>query len=221
MHFGGAADPGLITFPRACSCDNPYNEYGHLTVDQHEPEKNRWLPYDPTCTSPELMAALRSTAPKTPPTLVLPTPPRSKAPSRDLPLPWLYGKTVLLFGDHVERYHSKDLCNFAGGAFETIDANHALSPARFLNGIDEKFVSASKAALTSRPTVCYIEQYNFMVVTVFHFGLANRIEFEHEHLLQDEHFYPPGACSCFSIRRPSPDLSNCLQLLSRIASPTS
>ncbi|KAM0753119.1 hypothetical protein T439DRAFT_311789 [Meredithblackwellia eburnea MCA 4105] len=209
-------DLGLFSAFGHSSCDNPYHELGHLTVDQHEPTLNRWIPYDTTCTTPELMAELRKTAPTNPPRLILPTPPKSKAPSSELPLPWLYGKTVLLFGDHVERFHNKDFCEFSGGAFEVITADHPMSPPPFLNGIDEKFGRDKEFTDASRPTVCYLDQYDLMVVTVFHFGLANRIEFEHEHLLQDQHFYPPVAVQdrlshivrplLKSLNRTSPDL---------------
>ncbi|KAI5480771.1 hypothetical protein MNV49_007177 [Pseudohyphozyma bogoriensis] len=184
----GVAVPYLHT-----DCENPYQEYGRMSVDLKVPENNKWVPYTPTCVPPALMAALRVTAPSKPPPLKLPTPHRS--PSPDLPLAsWLHGKTVLLFGDHIERLHNKDFCEFAGGAFTSIGRDHPLSPAPFLNGIDEKHnpgnTSTSEEA---RPAVCYVEQYDFMIVNVFHYGLANRVEFEHESLLKDEAFYPPVA----------------------------
>ncbi|GAA5885974.1 hypothetical protein JCM6882_004218 [Rhodosporidiobolus microsporus] len=202
------------------TCENPYAEFGRVHVDLSRPENNRWLPYDPTCVPPALMADLRSalnhTANLDAP-LHLPLP--AKRPSRDpsLPLPWLYGKTVLLFGDHVERNHNKDFCRFAGGKFASIGRDHALSPPRFVNGIDEKLSGANQENHEgTRPAVCYIEEYDFMILSVFHFGLANRVEFEHESLLYDPHFYPPVAVDdrlthivlplLDSLNRPHPDL---------------
>ncbi|GAA5901768.1 hypothetical protein JCM5296_005401 [Sporobolomyces johnsonii] len=177
------------------SCENPYAEYGRIHVDQEVPENNRWLPYDPTCSPPPLMAALRRTMDATaavePLTFPLP-PPRSSDPS--LPLPWLVGKTVLLFGDHVERNHNRDFCRFAGGKFASIGRDHPLSPPRFVNGIDEKLPGANQENFDeSRPGICYIEEYDFTLVSVFHFGLANRVEVERESRPFDPHFYPPVA----------------------------
>lgn len=141
------------------------------------------------------MAALRSTAEptKSSDTLQLPLPARHPVRNDSLPLPWLHGKTVLLYGDHLERLHNKDFCRFAGGKFASIGADHPLSPPRFVNGIDERLPGANHTFDNSRPSVCYVEQYDFMVVSVFHFGLANRVEFEQESLYFDEHFYPPVA----------------------------
>lgn len=160
-----------LTLPSRRSC-NPYQEYGHLHSDQAAPENNRWIPYDPTCSPPELMKALRSTIQPSmadkPLALPLPTP--RPALNQSLPLPWLRGKTVVLFGDHVERLHNKDFCRFAGGRFASISAEHPLSPPRFVNGIDEKLQGANQPNFDgSRPSVCYIEEYDFVLVSVFHF----------------------------------------------------
>ncbi|GAA5820165.1 hypothetical protein JCM11251_005511 [Rhodosporidiobolus azoricus] len=202
------------------ACDNPYAEFGRVHVDLSRPENNRWLPYDPTCVPPALMADLRSALNRTtsvdrPLHLPLPTkrPPRNPS----LPLPWLHGKTVLLFGDHVERNHNKDFCRFAGGRFASIGRDHPLSPPRFVNGIEEKLPGANQENWDgTRPAVCYIEEYDLMILSVFHFGLANRVEFEHESLLHDPHFYPPVAVDdrlthiviplLDSLKRPHPDL---------------
>jgi len=180
------------------SCKNPYAELGRITVDHQTPENNRWRPYDSACAPPPFLATLRkalrtrSTGSDEPLPLTLPLPPR-KAVTSSLPLPWLHGKTVLLFGDHVERNHNKDFCRLAGGQFETISRDHFLSPPRFVNGIDEKLQNANQENFDgSRPAVCYIPEYDFTIISVFHFGLANRVEFERESLLEDPAFYPPG-----------------------------
>ncbi|GAA5850379.1 hypothetical protein JCM8547_001853 [Rhodosporidiobolus lusitaniae] len=201
------------------SCENPFAEFGRMHVDLSRPGQNRWMPYDPTCVPPPLMAQLRSTvdrnASESP--LTLPLPPVNPTPPSELPLPWLHGKTVLLFGDHVERNHNKDFCRFAGGKFASIGKDHPLSPPRFVNGIDEKLPGANQETSDlTRPAVCYIEEYDFMIVSVFHFGLANRVEFEHESLLYDPHFYPPVAVDdrlthivlplLDSLKRPHPDI---------------
>ena len=153
------------------------------------------------------MAALRAsrnvnaTVDDEPEELELPLRGRRASRNPAAPLAWMHGKTVLLFGDHVERNHNKDFCRFAGGKFATIGRDHPLSPPRFVNGIDEKFLPGANQENFdgTRPSVCYFEDLDFMVVSVFHFGLANRVEFEHESLLQDPHFYPPGAPPSLSL----------------------
>ena len=184
---------GLLELPT--TCENPWIEYGRMVVDQRIPENNRWVPYDLSCTTPELMASLRAVhVNTTAPPLVLPLANLFPSVDNSLPFPWLHNRTVLLFGDHVERQHALDFCNLAGGSHLIINSNHPISPPPFVNGIDEKFLRSDKPDHDdSRPSVCYLEKYNFMIVTVFHYGLANRVEFERESLLVDPHFYPPGS----------------------------
>lgn len=180
------------------SCQDPYTSLGRLVVDQDVPTNNRWVPYDPKCDVPQFMAALRSvTKGKGDKPLVLPLPKRRRTrdPSK-LPLPWLHGKTVLLYGDQVERQHVTDFCKLVGGKFASIGAGHKLSPSAFVNGIDEKVVrpaSETESSEGSRPAVCYVEQWDFMLISAFHYGLANRVELERGSLLEDEHFHPPLA----------------------------
>ncbi|KAM0791362.1 hypothetical protein ACM66B_005827 [Microbotryomycetes sp. NB124-2] len=179
------------------SCANPFAELGRLRVDQSTPDNNKWIPYDPTCETLPLMARLRQvTKPKADQPLALPLPKRrqTRDPTK-MAMPWLHGKTVLLYGDQVERQHNRDFCHFAGGKFASINPSHPLSPPRFVNGIDEKVIRSNQSTAFegSRPAVCYIEQYDFMVVSAFHYGLANRVEFERGPLLADDHFHPPLA----------------------------
>lgn len=181
-----------------------------MKADQNVPERNQWLPYDPSCTPPELMASLRRTTlasgSESNEPLALPTSRLTPHSDPSLPLHWLQGRTVLLFGDHVERQHNRDFCNLSGGVFTTIALDHPLSPPRFENGIDEKVAPGNQTNFDdSRPSVCYIEKYDFMVVTVFHYGLANRVEFERESLFRSEHFYPPGASLAPRCLRPYPN----------------
>ncbi|KAK4053923.1 hypothetical protein OIO90_003760 [Microbotryomycetes sp. JL221] len=180
------------------SCANPFAELGRLRVDTTNPDNNRWIPYNPSCETLPLIARLRKvTRPKADKPLALPLPKRRRPRDpKTMPMPWLHGKTVLLFGDQIERQHNKDFCHFAGGKFASINAQHPLSPRPFVNGIDEKVVRNGNVSTTfegSRPSVCYVEQYDFVVVSAFHYGLANRVEFERGALLNDEHFHPPLA----------------------------
>ncbi|SCV72167.1 BQ2448_4861 [Microbotryum intermedium] len=182
-------------------CSNPYGELGRLRSDFSLPEANKWTPYDSSCTAPDMLARLRMhmdaearslSADQPPRPLRLPLPKQRPAFRHELSLPWLFGKTVVLVGDHAERLHNKDFCRFAGGKFISIGREHPMSPAPFHNGIDEKLGSANQTHFVpSRPTMCYIEHYDFMIVSVFHYGFINRVEAERENLLWDPHFYAP------------------------------
>lgn len=214
-------DLGVASFEHT-ACENPFAEFGRIQVDKNVPEHNRWLPYDPACSPPAYMSLLRSsrnvnTTTEEPEALELPLQGPPAPRNSDAPLSWLHGKTVLLFGDHVERNHNKDFCRFAGGKFASIGRDHPLSPPRFVNGIDEKFPGGNQENFDgTRPSVCYFDDLDFMVVSVFHFGLANRVEFEQESLLYDPHFYPPVAVDdrlshiviplLDSLKRTEPDL---------------
>ncbi|SCZ88210.1 BZ3500_MvSof-1268-A1-R1_Chr2-1g04260 [Microbotryum saponariae] len=159
-------------------------------------------PYDTSCTAPDMMTRLRIhidnearavAADQPPRPLRLPLPKQRPAYRHELSLPWLFGKTVVLIGDHVERLHNKDFCRFVGGKFISAGPEHAISPPPFHNGIDEKLGSANQTNFVpSRPTVCYVEHYDFMMISVFHYGFINRVEAERENLLWDPHFYAPG-----------------------------
>lgn len=161
-------------------CDNPYALSGRMLTNLQDVDGNMWVPHDMTCVAPSLFASLRKTV-------------RTEDPQADLPLTWLHGKTVLLFGDHVERQHLVDFCVFAQGKFTSIGPKNPISPPPFENGFDEKLVKGVNTFEGSRPATCYIKEYDFMLVSVFHYGMGNRVEFSHESLFQDQFFHPPGA----------------------------
>ncbi|GAA5880590.1 hypothetical protein JCM3774_004745 [Rhodotorula dairenensis] len=181
-------------------CADPYTAPGRLDHSDRWPDATRWLPYDPSCFPPPLLATLRAgleskpSQYSEPAELQFPLKRTSTSAGILLPLPWLVGKTVVLVGDDVERAHAKDFCRFADGEYTVVTSNHPLSPRPFANGIDEKWVQNTQGSLNeTRPTVCYLPRYDFVLVNVFHFGLANRVEFEHESIFRDPHFYPPAA----------------------------
>ncbi|GAA5985228.1 hypothetical protein JCM10908_002576 [Rhodotorula pacifica] len=178
---------------------NPYTAPGRLDHSDRWPDATRWIPYDPSCAPPSFLATLRAGL-KTKPSQYsepaeLELPLRSPSTKLDtaLPLPWLVGKTVVLVGDHVERAHAKDFCRYTDGQYAVITADHALSPRPFVNGIDERWALTQGSLNETRPTICYNSCYDFVLVSIFHFGLGNRVEFEHESLFAEPHFYPPAA----------------------------
>lgn len=179
-------------------CVDPYTAPGRLDHSNRWPDATRWLPYEPTCFPPPLLATLRAGLESKPSQFVEPSdleyPLRRSPTSADtlLTLPWLSGKTVVLVGDGVELAHAKDFCRYTAGEYAVVTSDHPLSPPPFVNGIDEKWVQTQGTMNETRPTVCYLPNYDFTLINIFHFGLANRVEFEHESIFSDPHFYPPG-----------------------------
>lgn len=187
----------MLPVPKRCS--NPYLAPGRLDHSDRWPDATRWLPYDPGCLPPPLLANLRAgleTKPSQysePAELRLPLDHSQAHATTLLTLPWLVGKTVVLVGDDVERAHAKEFCRYADGQYAVIASDHPLSPRPFANGIDEKWLQTQGTLNETRPTVCFLPKYDFVLVNVFHFGLANRVEFEHESLFINPQYYPPGA----------------------------
>lgn len=202
-------------------CAKPYSLEGEVVHDPNDYERLRWQPAETECTPPTLMDSLRQSnknpaAFETP--LKLPLPPQAlHKVDLDLPFPWLHRQTILLFGDHVDRSHVRDFCRLAGGQFASISKDHPLSPPPFANGIDERETRHGGEVLeAARPAACWVERYDLTLVTVHHWGLSNRVEFEWENLYSDPHFYSPVALPdrlhhiviplLSSINRPTPSI---------------
>lgn len=167
------------------SCDNPYAEYGTLTLS---PTTSTFVPYDATCQINSLLSPILAPPNNNPLKFPLPTV-TTPIPSQN---PWLHNKTVLLFGDSIELTHLEDFCFLTGGKLGIIDQSSPYSPIRFTNGIDERFGDGNNSE-KGRPRICWLEEYDFMMIMVYHYGLLNRVEGEHSLLFQDEVFYPPGS----------------------------
>jgi len=202
-------------------CAKPYSLEGEIVSEASDPERLRWQPAEADCTPPTLMDQLRKSHPHpassdTP--LQLPLLPQAlHKVDLDLPFPWLHRQTILLFGDHVDRSHVRDFCRLAGGQFASISKDHPLSPPPFANGIDERESRHGGDAMeVARPAVCWVKRYDLTLVSVHHWGLANRVEFEWENLYSDPHFYSPVALPdrlhhiviplLSKINRPSPSI---------------
>jgi len=175
------------------SCD-PYSSAGTLQVDPNDADRNRWIPFDPTCQPPNFLAKLRDYA----------LHPSSTVNPNEFS--WLHNKTALLIGDSISREHVENFCQLMGEESEVVRPNHRWaagpSPMRApvkaqhtierptrLNGRGYRVVRDA-----SRPRVCYLPQFDFLVcvhslsqhagrsvltedriseqlVSVFHFGL--------------------------------------------------
>ncbi|GAA5913638.1 uncharacterized protein JCM6883_004033 [Sporobolomyces salmoneus] len=159
-----------IRMTSRASCD-PYSSFGTLQVDPHDADRNRWIPFSPTCQPPNFLAKLRDY------TLY---PDSDVNPSE---FSWLHNKTALLIGDSISREHVENFCQLVGEESEVIRPNHRWaagpSPMRApvkaqhsierphrLNGRGYRAVRDA-----SRPRICYIPKFDFLLVSVFHFGL--------------------------------------------------
>lgn len=141
----------------APSCD-PYSSFGSLNVDTSDPDKNQWVPFDPQCSPPSFLSKLRNE-------------------DTDTDFSWLNNRTALVIGDAISREHVENFCQLMGEESEVIRATHkwAQSP--------KPMRAATKAAHSvdrpkrldgrgyrvvrdaSRPRLCYIPKYDFLVST--------------------------------------------------------
>ena len=140
-------------------CD-PFQEPGYLTTNQHDLTENFWTPFNQNC-------------------------PRAPHFLRDVidrkPLPWLQGKTLLMIGDSIERNNLRFFCELVNST------NLRTTHLRNLDeGIQRGNVIKEPCDLT-RPRVCRIDEYEFEIISYFHYGL------QEEDIWEDIQIYtPPG-----------------------------
>ncbi|GAA5939395.1 uncharacterized protein JCM15063_004510 [Sporobolomyces koalae] len=152
------------------SCE-PYSAFGTLQVDPHDADRNRWVPFDRTCQPPNFLAKLRDFA--------LHDSPRVD-PSA---FSWLHNKTALLIGDSISREHVENFCQLMGEESEVVRPNHRWAagpspmraPVKASHSIERPQRLNSRGYRVvrdaSRPRICYIPKLDFLLVSVFHFGL--------------------------------------------------
>ncbi|GAA6060986.1 hypothetical protein JCM10212_000672 [Sporobolomyces blumeae] len=151
-------------------CD-PYASFGTLQVDSTEADRNLWIPFDPTCQPPNFLSRLRD----------LSLHPSSKVDPSEFS--WLRNKTALLIGDSISREHVENFCQLMGEESEVIRPSHrwatgpspARAPVKASHAIERPNRLSGRGYRVvrdaSRPRVCYIPQFDFLLVSVFHFGL--------------------------------------------------
>lgn len=109
----------------------------------------------------------------------------------------------------ILRRNTFAFCHHAGGRLEAIGPDHFLSPVSLppppgctylgpyalaeLNATladMNPYTNATEWAVTdqSRPFVCSVPKYNFVLVNAFHYGLRDTDEF----IMNHGHFYAPG-----------------------------
>ncbi|KAK4700443.1 hypothetical protein P7C70_g5803, partial [Phenoliferia sp. Uapishka_3] len=155
-----------MPFGPASNC-NPYTSPGALTTDPSEADRNQFIPFDTNCRAPSFLAKLRAEAPL--------------HASSDFS--WLQNKTVLLIGDSISREHVENFCTLMGLESEIVRKSHkyspqptAVRPAGKAGHAIEKPARLSSRGFrvvrdASLPRICYVPKYDFLLASVFHFGL--------------------------------------------------
>ncbi|BGO91798.1 hypothetical protein NBRC10512_003453 [Rhodotorula toruloides] len=173
---------------------NPFEANGRLVVDEADPTKNVWVPFDSRCRPSNLMTALYRPPGDTAP--IIPPRPTSRQAGRTF-LPWLMNRTVVLHGDSIDRFHLKDFCEFVGGRLELITPDHPACPPMWRDPrgdaerkrLEDQWAGRPREGWElTNPWVCDIEEYGATLVNVFTWGLEGAEEF-----FQTERWYYPPA----------------------------
>ncbi|KZO93833.1 hypothetical protein CALVIDRAFT_529306 [Calocera viscosa TUFC12733] len=188
--------------PSPPSCD-PWQSYGHLNVNTDVPEENVWRPYPwlqstpspdaatRACTPPPLMRALRESL-NIRSSGLQPYPPSLS----DELLPFLHNRTVLLVGDSVTRNTVQQFCELLGKESIKIERGHTWD---LFDQIPQEWIPAEWAEREnwedwlrdkenmSRPRVCYIPEWDFAIVSIFHWGMDDT-----DYWRTKDQYNPPG-----------------------------
>ncbi|GJN90899.1 hypothetical protein Rhopal_003913-T1 [Rhodotorula paludigena] len=159
--------------PSKALCD-PYSSAGKLQIDEDDADRTQWSPFDPTCQPPNFLAKLRDF-----------TVHHHHAHAdhvRAADFAWLSNKTALLIGDSVSREHVDYFCQLLGEESEVLRPGHHWAPAAPVRApmkaqhsierpkrLNQRGFRVVRDA--SRPRICYIPKLDFLLVSVFHFGL--------------------------------------------------
>ncbi|GAA5850465.1 hypothetical protein JCM9279_001425 [Rhodotorula babjevae] len=164
------------TAPPAAECD-PYDLPGVLRFNYKNQTANFWEPALSQCRARDYMSAVGSTSGAVP------------------ELDFLRGRTVMFFGDSVDRFAVKHFCELTGGEVETIWKDHALmpplpvgrehAPEGYRSNRNTTDWPASEMGV---PHICRLPQYDFHLVNVFQFGFLD----EDVNVIKQHHFLPPG-----------------------------
>ncbi|GAA5970110.1 hypothetical protein JCM11641_000273 [Rhodosporidiobolus odoratus] len=162
---------------------NPYDQYGVLNVNLSVPTENVWQPIaaPENCQPVNFVSLLREAQTE-----------GAKVPQLD----FARNKTLVIFGDSVDRDHNEHFCGFVGGEYEMIGDDHEMSPpypaGQELPPEDYKnyFTGAREWPNyhQSRPFVCHVGKLNLRILNVFHYGFRGQTEFIERH----PHYYPPA-----------------------------
>ncbi|GAA5833170.1 hypothetical protein JCM9279_001446 [Rhodotorula babjevae] len=155
------------------ACD-PYSSFGTLQIDDDDADRSSWAPFDASCQPPNFLAKLRD--------VTLHHHHASEAYAHASDFEWLHNKTALLIGDSVSRELVENFCILMGEEFEVLRPGHHWSPpAPLREPVKAKHAPGRPSRLhsrgfrvvrdASRPRICYVPKLDFLLVSVFHFGL--------------------------------------------------
>ncbi|KAM0747644.1 Proteophosphoglycan 5 [Meredithblackwellia eburnea MCA 4105] len=165
-----------IPFKLSSTC-NPYAAFGSLKVDPNEPDNNQYLPFDPKCRAPSFLAKLRADS------NVVHGVAGSKTTQPTTDFSWMFNKTVLLIGDSVDREHVENFCQLMGLEAEVVRKTHRFAPnptpvrsaSKSVHSVEKPERLGKRGFRVVRdaglPRICYVPKYDFMLASVFHFGL--------------------------------------------------
>ncbi|KAL8290289.1 hypothetical protein RQP46_003228 [Phenoliferia psychrophenolica] len=108
----------------------------------------------------------------------------------------LRDRTVLIFGDSVDRDHNEDFCGFVAGDYEMIGGAHPLAPP-YPKGEElpadgyRDYISGQQMwpdNPQSRPYICHVPSLNLRFINVFQWGF---FDYDLNWIRNHPHFYPP------------------------------
>ncbi|KAK4047261.1 hypothetical protein OIV83_005565 [Microbotryomycetes sp. JL201] len=159
----------IINRIRVTTQCEPFSSFGTLIVDPNEADKNQWVPFDPTCSPPAFMAKLRDDHAEL------------STVRRKQDFAWLRHKTALLIGDAVSREHVENFCQLLGEESQVIRPGHkyavqdtpkrAATKAHHVVDKPNRLNGRAVVRDSARPRMCYVKEYDFLLVSVMHFGL--------------------------------------------------
>ncbi|BGP38093.1 hypothetical protein JCM10449v2_002020 [Rhodotorula kratochvilovae] len=177
---GGSQDAvhSMKTSERLC---NPYHQHGVLNVNLNVPSENMWEPIDAPedCQPVDFLSLIR----------------QAQHSNEDFPeLDFVRNRTVVIFGDSVDRDHVEHMCEQVDGQLEMIGDQHPFSPpyppGQEFPPADHNLTGDGRWPNfeQSRPFVCHVASLNFRFLSVFHYGFEDQTDFITYH----PHFYPPA-----------------------------
>lgn len=100
--------------------------------------------------------------------------------------------------DRVDRGHLHQFCDLVGGNASIVMADDPISPPPFRDGKQEllKLVNGEPAtgSILTRPRICRIPKYNFLMISTFQFGMMEGEQYPAE-------WWEVSLPSCFVLDR--------------------
>ncbi|GAA6048912.1 hypothetical protein JCM3770_007115 [Rhodotorula araucariae] len=160
---------------------NPYSQHGVLNVNLNVPSENMWEPLGASddCQPVDFLSLVR----------------RAQQDSDASPnIDFVRNRTIVIFGDSVDRDHVEHVCTQVGGQLEMISDRHPFSPpyppGQELPPAGHNITGGRTWPNyeQSRPFICHVVSLNFRFLNVFHYGFEEQTDFITYH----PHFYPPA-----------------------------